>query len=45
MRKQDSDSTVLPGGRGQKTGTPPPQQLNKGGDTRATHQENMSKKQ
>ena len=32
-REQDSDSTVSPGGRGQKTGMPPPQQPNRG-DTR-----------
>ena len=34
MREQDSDSTVSPGGRGQKTGMPPPQQPNRRGDTR-----------
>ena len=34
MTEQDSDSTVLPGGRAQKTEMPPPQQSNKGADTR-----------
>ena len=33
-REQDSDSTVSPGGRGQKTGMPPPQQPNRWGNTR-----------
>ena len=33
-REQDSDSILLPGGRGQKTGMPPPQQPNRWGDTR-----------
>ena len=34
MREQDSDSTLSPGERGQKTGMPPPQQPNRWGDTR-----------
>ena len=34
MREQDSDSTLSPGGRGQKTGMSPPQQPNRWGDTR-----------
>ena len=33
-REQDSDSSVSPGGRGQKTGMPSPQQPNRWGDLR-----------